>query len=88
MREDGVAPSDPEARRLTAGCLNIVAASAVSIGGLAPFATLLVADEAGHAVRPARLAATVALFLLLGLLLHLAARAVLPRPPLPPSSRE
>lgn len=75
-----MAPLDDEARRLTASWLNIVAASAVSIGGLTPFATLLVAGQQGREVGGGRLAATVGIFFVVGLLLHLIARAALPRP--------
>lgn len=74
-----MSPLDDEARRLTASWLNIVAASAISIGGLTPFATLLVAGRDGREVDAGRLAATVAVFFVVGLLLHLGARRALPR---------
>lgn len=75
-----MSPLDDEARRLTANWLNIVAASAISIGGLTPFATMFVAGRDGREVEAGRLAVTVVVFFMVGLLLHLGARAALPRP--------
>ena len=66
---------------LTASWLNIVAASAISIGGLIPFVSFLVAGREGHEVSPVRVGATVAAFFLVGLVLHLLAHTTLPRSP-------
>lgn len=73
-------PIEEETRRLTAGWLNIVAASVISIGAVAPLAAMVLCSFGGTSGPPSVAIAAVCLsFLALGIGLHLGARALLSR---------